>query len=257
MNGGRRYPFRVCTLIPAYNAERALPAVLERVRETGVADRILVVDDGSTDNTVEVVRACEGVTLVCHEQNKGYGAAQTTLMQTFQQDPDFDDDDIGVFLHSDGEMLPEEMGRLVAPFVHDLSVECVCGSRSMSLARHMGFLPRGLERPLWKRGLDKALTVYLNTAFGLRLSTYFGGYRAMKRGAMVRVPIERFSRAHAFDIQFLAFAAASLEMREVPVTNVENQAISHYSGLRLLQEILRFAGRRKEVIAARKQVRWW
>src|SRR5690242_6194419 len=67
---------RVIAVLPAYNAERTLAATLADM-PPGCADEVLLVDDGSTDRTVEVARAM-GLTVIAHPENRGYGGNQKT-----------------------------------------------------------------------------------------------------------------------------------------------------------------------------------
>ena len=69
---------RVAVVMPAYNAARTLKATYEEVMEQEVVDDVIVVDDGSRDDTVAVARTLPGVTVYVHEHNLGYGGNQKT-----------------------------------------------------------------------------------------------------------------------------------------------------------------------------------
>ena len=71
----------VVALVPAYNAEKNLDQVLSRM--PNIVKKVIVLDDGSTDNTAGIARKWNNVELIKHEKNQGYGAAQKTLMKKF------------------------------------------------------------------------------------------------------------------------------------------------------------------------------
>ena len=248
---------RVCVAIPAYNAARTLPDVVARIQQIDGVDDILVVNDGSRDDTAAVAAAIAArhanFHVVHHEQNAGYGRAQKTLFRELQRLPGYGAKDTGVFLHSDGEMKPEEIPRFLVALAADDELDCVTGSRASHLD-DPDFVRSGDRRPLWKVSADRALTAYLNLSFGLSLSTYFGGFRALRLGAIARLPIEELSNDHFFDIQFLACVAAFLKFREIAISNVEGHGTVTYSSMVLLRRIVAF-GFRPELVPARRKAR--
>lgn len=247
---------KVGVAIPGYNVATTIEDVVRRTRATGRIDRIVVLDDGSKDDTPRLLRALatDGhIEVVTHEKNRGYGAAQRSLFGAFLEDPRFGPDDAIVFLHGDAEMLPEEIPSMLAPLERDPSVDVTLGSRSPSLARKQSFINAGVRRPGWKVAADLALTSYLNTMFGLSMSTYFGGYRAIRKRAADRIPLEALSHNHFFDIEFIAWAGTALRVMEVPISNFENHSVRTYSSLRLLKDIALLGRRRTEVRSWRRR----
>jgi glycosyltransferase involved in cell wall biosynthesis len=227
--------------IPAYNAERRIGEVMARIRQSLASDAILVVDDGSRDRTAEIVAGFQGVTLIRHGENRGYGAAQKTLCAAFVDDPRFGDDDILVFIHADGEMRAEEIQQVCRPLLDDPAVDMVFGSRDVRLSRRRGFVAQGQRRPVWKRVIDRGSTAVLNALFGLDVSTYFGGFRAMRKRAVVALDVGALESGHIFDQQLVAYGGALTTMVEVPISNVENGSISSYSLARAGLRLARFA----------------
>jgi len=229
--------------IPAYNAERGISDVLSRIVNSVEFDSIVVVDDGSSDRTAESVREFDWVRLIQHDQNRGYGAAQKTICSFFVDDECFDDDDILVFIHADGEMCPEEIPNFCTPLWEDSTLDMVFGSRDLRLARSTGFISRGHRRALWKRATDRMSTAVLNVLLGLSVTTYFGGFRAIKKRAIRQLDVSIFDSGHIFDQQFIAHSRALISMIEVPISNVDNGSISSYSfpraGLRLAKFAIR------------------
>jgi dolichol-phosphate mannosyltransferase len=243
--------------IPAYNGERRIAEVLARVRECVKSEAILVVDDGSRDRTAEIVAGFEDVTLIRHPQNRGYGAAQKTLCAAFVENPRFGDDDILVFIHADGEIRAEEIADVCRPLLDDPAVDMVFGSRDARLARRSGFASHGQRRPVWKRLIDRSSTAVLNALFGLRVSTYFGGFRAMRKRAIRILDVEPLENGHTFDQQLIAYAGALTAMVEVPISNVENGSISRYplaqAGIRLAKFAMTAPEFRQRVRARRRR----
>ncbi|MDH3604010.1 MAG: glycosyltransferase family 2 protein, partial [Candidatus Tectomicrobia bacterium] len=105
--------------MPAYNAGNTIESVVERI-PSAVRPQIVqyvVVNDGSTDDTAEVLarlqQRLENLVVLQHEENRGYGAAEKTLLRHAAQTAA----DVVVLLHADGQYAPEEIPRLVEPFV--------------------------------------------------------------------------------------------------------------------------------------------
>src|SRR5512133_1117143 len=101
---------KTCVIMPAYNAEKVVESVIERV-PAGLIDEIIVVDDASRDNTFEVLSAIPGLTVLRHAENRGYGGTQITLHDAAIQRGA----DVVVLMHSDGGHFPEELPRLLGP----------------------------------------------------------------------------------------------------------------------------------------------
>jgi len=102
---------KIGAVIPAYNVERHIKQMIEGL--PAMIDRIYVVDDGSTDNTSNVIKEFSNIHLLKHEVNKGPGAAMVTGFLTALQD----DMDIIVKLDGDGQMHPEQIESLISPII--------------------------------------------------------------------------------------------------------------------------------------------
>jgi glycosyltransferase involved in cell wall biosynthesis len=219
---------RVLVGIPAYNAERSILEVLRRVHAQPV-DGIVVVDDGSADRTAEILRSLDFVQPLFHGQNKGYGAAQKTIFEYFRQWAG-SERDILVFVHADGEMLPEEIPVLAAPFHRDPLTEVVFGSRMLMQANKEKKSSGHVDRPAWKVILDSIATYGQNLAYRASLSTYFGGFRAVRASVLDRLDYGACNDKHFFDQELLVkMIVNGVSITEVPVSNVENGSVSNYS----------------------------
>lgn len=107
--------------IPAYNEESGIVEMLEQLRHDIPDAEIIVVDDGSTDSTAERAQTVEGVKVISHERNLGYGAALKTAMR-YATKP------VIAWYDSDGQHNPEDLKRVVAPVLAG-EMDAVIGDR--------------------------------------------------------------------------------------------------------------------------------
>jgi glycosyltransferase involved in cell wall biosynthesis len=118
----------VSVVVPAYNEEGAIDSVIDQIEKamtsTGMAYEIVVVDDGSTDRTRSVLSQRKGITVVTHQENRGYGAALKSGIRKAQGE-------VIVITDADGSYPNEEIPRLLAGL--DESCEMVVGARTGEL----------------------------------------------------------------------------------------------------------------------------
>jgi glycosyltransferase involved in cell wall biosynthesis len=219
---------KILTGIPAYNVEDSIVGVIERVKMQRV-NEIIVINDGSRDMTEKVISAIKGIKIIQHKQNKGYGEVQKTILDYFINNPEFEDDDILIFVHGDGEMLPEEINKFRDAFIEE-KVDMVFGSRVLSMEEaHSGGNEEVWSRPAWKVISDKIITFIYNLLLSTSFTTIFGGYRGIRKKAAKILGYKKFSSYHFFDHEILVEAMhKKLFIREIPVTNVECSATSNY-----------------------------
>ena len=199
-------------LIPAYNAGKTLANVIQRIRKR--VSTIIVVDDGSSDNTYEVAKSFKKVITVRHEKNGGYGAAQKTLFREALKRKV----DVMVVLVSDKQSYPEEMVRLITP-IEERKAEVVLGSRVL------GNMKRG-KMPLYKRVGNKLLTRIENMGFSTNISSFHDAYKAVTREALQRIDFESFTDGYLFDTYFLvSVARKKMRFAEVPVTTYYEKGV--------------------------------
>ena len=184
---------RVVVVMPAYNAARTLPRTVAEVREQGIVDRIILVDDQSRDNTVEVARQLGGIEVHTHEQNKGYGGNQKTCYRLALEAGA----DIVIMIHPDYQYTPKLIPAMVSIIANGLH-PCVLGSRILG-----GYALRG-GMPFWKYVANRFLTFAENLLLGAKLSEYHSGYRAFSREILERLHLADNSDDFVFDNQMLA-----------------------------------------------------
>src|SRR5437899_10522868 len=184
---------KVVVVMPAYNAARTLRQTYSEVREQGLVDTIILVDDGSRDDTVSIARQLEGVLVHVHEQNRGYGANQKTCYRLALEAGA----DIVIMIHPDYQYTPQlipAMASLVASGLYP----CVLASRILG----GGALRGGM--PWWKYVANRFLTLVENLLLGAKLSEYHTGYRAFTRKLLERLPLDTNCADFVFDNQVLA-----------------------------------------------------
>jgi glycosyltransferase involved in cell wall biosynthesis len=196
---------RVVVVMPAYNAARTLERTYADL-PAGVVDKVILVDDVSQDETVEVARKL-GLTVVIHVQNRGYGGNQKTCYLEALKDGA----DIVVMLHPDYQYDSRRVPDLIAPIV-DGRVDLVLGSRLLD----GGALAGGM--PLYKYVSNRFLTIVENLAFGQHLSECHTGFRAYSRRLLLTIPFVLNSDKFVFDTEVIAQTVAfGFKIAEVPV----------------------------------------
>ena len=237
---------KTCVIIPAYNAGKVVASVLERI-PAGLIDEIIVVDDASRDNTFEVLSSIPGLTVLRHDENRGYGGAQITLHDAALQRGA----DLVVLMHSDGGHFPEELPKMLEPILSG-AAQVVLGARIHGVVENakpllgssiLGALFNG-QIPAVRLLGHLFLTGIQNLAFGTHYDAWHSGYRAMTREAVQQVPYHDFGRGYLFDTEFLLAAhLAGLKIREVPVSSFydprSGSTVEPFSyGLKVLKYVL-------------------
>ena len=199
---------KVVVVMPAYNAGRTLRKTYEALPK-GSASHIIVVDDASTDNTVDVAREL-GLQIFVHEKNYGYGANQKTCyIEALNAGAD-----VIVMVHPDYQYDPTLVPEIIAPLIRG-EADVVLGSR---LKGRDGRQAIRDGMPWWKWVSNRALTALENLVFGLRLSEYHTGYRAYTREVLSACQFRMNSDGFVFDQDIMAqFVAAGFRIAEVSV----------------------------------------
>ncbi len=188
----------ITVILPAFNEEVSIGSVVLHAREH--ADRVIVVDDGSMDNTAEVARLA-GAEVIRHPKNLGKGWALRTGFGAVNGDA------VIVTMDADGQHNPEEIPKLAAPILAG-EADMVNGSRYMN--------GNGKNTPFYRRIGQSVLDKATNLNSGLRITDTQSGFRAFARHA---IPAFRFRHnGMAVESEMLMDAAnAKLKIKEVEV----------------------------------------
>jgi glycosyltransferase involved in cell wall biosynthesis len=182
---------KVVVIMPAYNAEKTLLKTYEEVPHD-LVDEVILTDDFSTDRTVEVARRLD-LTLIVHDENRGYGGNQKTCYSAALEAGA----DIVIMLHPDYQYTPKlisAMSHLIASGEYDV----LMGSRILV----KGALSGGM--PIYKYIANRFLTLVQNLLVRHKLSEYHTGYRAFRRQVLEQLPLAENSDDFLFDNQIMA-----------------------------------------------------
>lgn len=197
---------RILTALPVFNEERHLQQVLAEVKK--YSQDILVVDDGSSDRTPELMAAERRVYLVRHEHNQGYGAALRTAFQ-YALDGQYD---ILVTIDCDGQheprLIPELAAGIFSP--DDCPIDIVSGSRYLTP------FPGDSKPPEDRRRINMIVTELLKERFGLDLTDSFCGFKAYRVDALANFRITELGYAMPLQLWVQA-AALKMKIVEFPV----------------------------------------
>lgn len=184
---------KVVVVMPAYNAALTLQTTYDEVMAQGVVDKVIVVDDASSDETTAVAEALEDVRVFTHPENRGYGGNQKSCYRLALDEGA----DIVIMVHPDYQYTPKLIPAMVSLIGNDL-YSCVLGSRILG-----GYALAG-GMPSWKYVANRFLTFSENVLLGAKLSEYHTGYRAFSRELLEELPLEENSDDFVFDNQMLA-----------------------------------------------------
>ena len=183
---------KIIIVLPAYNASNTLLATYNEI-PFDIVDDVILVDDNSTDNTIEVAGQLGIKHIIKHENNLGYGGNQKSCYNKALEL----DADIIIMLHPDYQYTPKlihSMSYLIAHEVYPV----VIGSRILG----KGALKGGM--PMYKYISNRFLTLFQNVLMNQKLSEYHTGYRAYSRKVLVQINFNKNSDDFIFDNQFLA-----------------------------------------------------
>ena len=184
-------PTKTIVVMPAYNAEATLEKTVRDIPEEAF-DEIILVDDCSSDRTVEVAERL-GLHVIRHENNTGYGGNQKTCYDNALEHGA----DIVVMIHPDYQYdsrLLTHLCGFLSNDVCDVVLGCRIRTRREVLANGM---------PKWKYLSNRFLTIFENLALGQNLGEWHTGYRAYTRRVLETIPYHANDDGFLFDTQFL------------------------------------------------------
>jgi len=193
---------RLSVIIPVYNEVETILKVVKRVEETPFDKEIIVVDDGSTDGTRNILRQCgDGIKVLYHESNKGKGAAIRTALTNITGD-------MVVIQDADLEYDPSEYSRLISPILEG-KADVVYGSRFLGGPHRVFFY--------WHAIGNKIITTLSNIFTDLNLSDMETGYKVFRAEVLKKIKIE--SSRFGFEPEITAkIAKMGCRIYEVPIS---------------------------------------
>ena len=238
---------KVVVIMPAYNAAKTLRMTYTELPHDRV-DLVLLVDDGSSDATVEIARQLN-LELFIHNRNYGYGANQKTCYTEALKA----DADIVVMVHPDYQYDPTCLPQIIEPIERG-EADVVLGSRLMSVS------PVTQGMPWWKYVGNRLLTKVENAAFGLRLSEYHTGYRAFSREVLETINFQMNADGFIFDQEVIAqivdarfrVAEVSVPTRYFPEASSASFIDSSRYGLGILWLVVRYGLHRSRLLRQNK-----
>ncbi len=195
---------KVVVVMPAYNAEKTLRATYAEI-PFDIVDEVILVDDASSDRTVEIAYELGIRHIIRHQRNLGYGGNQKTCYdKALELQADFI-----VMLHPDYQYTPRLIPAMVSLLASGL-YPVVLGSRILG----NGALKGGM--PLYKYIFNRMLTFMQNFIMGKKLSEYHTGYRSYTRQVLLNINYHANSNDFIFDNQILAqIFMAGYEIAEI------------------------------------------
>lgn len=175
---------KLSVLIPVYNEKNTIQEIVKRVKDTRLVYEIVIVDDGSTDGTRDILKEIEQdpmIRVILHEKNAGKGAALRTALQAATGE-------VLLIQDADLEYHPNEYPGLLKP-IEDGMADVVYGSRFLG-APHRAIL-------FWNMVANKLLTTMTNILYNTILSDMETGYKVFRREVVADLKL----RANRFDFE--------------------------------------------------------
>jgi glycosyltransferase involved in cell wall biosynthesis len=191
-------------IIPVYNESKTVAEIVRRVQKVGLAKEILIVDDGSTDGTRDILKQFESqpdIRVILHERNQGKGAAVRTGISEARGD-------VLLIQDADLEYDPRDYPGLLKPLEEGIA-DVVYGSRFLG----------GPRRPIlfWNMVANKILTLMTNILYNNILTDMETGYKVFRREVVADIPLH--SKRFDFEPEFTAkLLKRKVRVYEVPIS---------------------------------------
>ena len=228
---------KLSVIIPAYNERNTIEAVVRRVQAVNlgpVEKEIIVVDDGSTDGTANVLKEMSGIRRLSHERNAGKGAALTTGFRAATGD-------IVLIQDADLEYDPADYRAMIRPIVEGSS-DVVMGSRF--ILYHPKFFGKRRSPYLSHYIGNILITSITNLLYGKRFTDYEGCYKAFRRSMVAATPVK--AKGFEFDNELLCklmrkgARIVEVPIRYTPRTYARGKKITWRHGLIMLWTIVKW-----------------
>lgn len=205
----------VSVIIPSFNVEKSIQEVINRIPKENY--EIIVVDDGSKDNTGKIAKK-SGAKIITHEINCGKGKAMRTGISNAKGE-------IIVFIDADLQHRPEDIPRLVEP-IQNGRADITIGSRLIGDISNM---------PIQRKITNFSSTALIRLFFGVKILDTQSGYRALKRDFLEKMNLE--SNRYNIETEVLAYVGKfHMRVEEVPIETIYGDEKSHFK----MRDILKF-----------------
>jgi glycosyltransferase involved in cell wall biosynthesis len=221
---------KLSIIIPFYNEEKTVREIIEKVKhlKLPITREIIVVDDGSKDNSFEQVRNIKGIKLLRHEKNLGKGAAVRTALKHATGD-------IVIIQDADLELNPEEIINLIKPLI-ERKADVVYGSRLLS--------EKKVEHSFFYYLGGRFVTFFTNLLYGTKLTDEPCGYKAFKTDILRKIGINE--NRFEFEPEITAkIAKIKVKITEMPVsyhprTKKQGKKINWKDGIRAILTLIKY-----------------
>jgi len=197
---------KVYIVMPAFNEAKRMGSILSDLKKAGYKN-IIVVDDGSTDDTINIAKK-KGVYVLSHVLNRGQGASlQTGIDFALSKGAD-----IIVTYDADGQFVIKEIISVIEPIIKN-EADIVLGSRFLGAAKNI---------PLSKKIVLKIGVVVVFILYGIKITDSQCGFRALSRRAAEKIHLSYDRMEHAAEF-FLEIMRNNLKYKEVPITVIYDE----------------------------------
>ncbi len=204
VNSVKKENMKLSVIIPIYNEKDTLEEIISRVQATGIPDEIVLVDDGSSDGTTNIVKEFEGkegFKVILHHKNQGKGAAVRSGL-------DVATGDVLLIQDADLEYDPRDYPILLKPIEEGLA-DVVYGSRFLGASRRVAMF--------WHMVANKLLTLFTNILYNTILTDMETGYKVFKKKVVDDMPLH--AKRFEFEPEFTAkILKRNYRIFEVPIS---------------------------------------